>query len=80
MHEKKQFREVPYGFNSVKGVGKYTPEKSKSKTLGNNIIVPNGKTVTNESVNKTEFDINQFIVFDKNQVIIRYLIKYQEQK
>lgn len=80
MTEKKQFREIPYGFDSLKGVGRYIPEKGKFKNFGNDISVPIGKTVTNESVNKTEFEINQFIVFDKNQVIIRYLIQYHIHK
>ena len=57
------------------------PDPNKSKTIGTGVVVPTGKTVVNEDIeNKTDFDVNQFIVFDKRQVIIRYLVQYYEHK
>ncbi len=65
-----------FEMKQMKGVGKLTPEKGILNNLGNGIIVPIGKTVKNDKVTRTEFDINQYMVFDNSQFIIRYLIKY----
>ncbi len=65
-----------FEMKQMKGVGKLTPEKGIFKNLGHGIIVPIGKTVKNDKVTRTEFDINRYMVFDKSQFIIRYLIKY----
>ena len=79
--KKKYYREVPFGYDSLKCVGNYTPDPNKHKTIGNGIVVPIGKTVVNDTVeSETDFDINQYIVFDKAQVIVRYLVQYHELK
>lgn len=77
----KYYREVPFGYDSVKCVGHYTPDPTKHKTIGTGIVVPIGKTVVNDTIEcTTDFDINQFIVFDKSQLIVRYLVQYYEQQ
>ena len=72
---------MPFGYDSLKCVGKYMPDPNKSKTIGTGIVVPTGKTIVDGDIEtKTDFDINQFIVFDKTQVIIRHLVQYYEQQ
>jgi poly [ADP-ribose] polymerase len=55
--------------HSVKGVGKYEPSTT---TQINNIKIPNGKIA---DINKnTYLKYNEYIVYDINQVLIKYLV------
>ncbi|XP_053201315.1 poly [ADP-ribose] polymerase 1-like [Panonychus citri] len=65
--------DLPKGKHSVKGVGKTAPDPKKSKTIDEGVIVPCGPGKPT-GVKDTSLLYNEFIVYDVNQIKIRYLL------
>ncbi|CAH8289829.1 unnamed protein product, partial [Heterobilharzia americana] len=65
------------GFNSVKGVGKMRTSSETWKTLDDGVVVPCGKLIeaSESEVNKCVLQFNEYIVYDVNQIRLRYLVK-----
>ncbi len=38
----------PFGYQSVKGLGRNIPDARENRTIDNNLIVPIGKTISNK--------------------------------
>jgi predicted DNA-binding WGR domain protein len=60
---------IENNYQSVMGLGKWGP---KEKSINNGIEIPNGKMeIVN---NKTYLRYNEYVVYDVNQILIRYVI------
>jgi poly [ADP-ribose] polymerase len=59
---------------SCKGVGLSIPDPSQSEKLGK-VTVPLGKIVDNLKLNESELLYNEFIVYNTEQIRMKYLIK-----
>jgi poly [ADP-ribose] polymerase len=66
---------LPAGKNSTWGKGLYTPDRAGYKTLADGVVVPMGKLVANAVQRGNTYALNydEFIVYDADQVRIRYL-------
>lgn len=64
--------EVPC--DSVKGCGKKVPEVGAQKIV-DGCVWPVGKTVTSSLLSTTPMTYNEYIVYNSNQVQIKYLVK-----
>lgn len=62
-------------FQSVMGQGQSHPNPKKSITMDNDVLVPLGKIVKNKQVSKSSLLYNEFIVYNEDQVRMRYLVK-----
>jgi poly [ADP-ribose] polymerase len=56
------------------GVGKTFPDPSKMLVLPDGVEVPNGPLMTDRSI-VSELLYNEFIVYDPEQVKMRYVVK-----
>jgi poly [ADP-ribose] polymerase 2/3/4 len=65
---------LPKGYHSTYGVGTSIPNPAQSKMLEKDIVVPSGKQ-TNNSDKKAHRGYNEFIVYNTNQIRMRYLVK-----
>eukprot|EP00760_Papus_ankaliazontas_P029092 PhM_4_TR4136/c0_g1_i1/m.69882 len=83
------FSSPPAGFDSVKGVGQTVPNPAQDVVLNNGVIVPLGApgsytTATPEAQSKYRnhslLSHNEFIVYNPDQVRLRYLVQFKELK
>jgi len=74
----KNFSSSPAGFDSIKFVGKYIPEKQTIEKYNKDVIVPIGKTVKNPNVSDSEFDFNTYLLFDKKRTQIRFIVEFEK--
>jgi Poly(ADP-ribose) polymerase catalytic domain len=65
---------LPKGFHSTYGVGTSIPNPTHSKKLEKDIEVPSGKQTIN-SDKKAHRGYNEFIVYNTNQIRMKYLVK-----
>ena len=65
---------LPKGFNSTQCEGCNLPDPAANKTLDKDIIVPSGKIIQNKD-KKAHRSHNEFIVYNTDQIRIRYLVK-----
>eukprot|EP01028_Stygiella_incarcerata_P008013 TRINITY_DN3378_c0_g1_i1.p1 TRINITY_DN3378_c0_g1~~TRINITY_DN3378_c0_g1_i1.p1 ORF type:complete len:949 (+),score=225.77 TRINITY_DN3378_c0_g1_i1:107-2953(+) len=85
VYEATYFDDAPEGFSSVHGVGKRTPDPSKTLTLHNGVQVPLGtlchRTVADEGVGEAEgrndfhLEYDEFIVYNPKLVQLRWLVR-----
>ena len=69
------------GKNSVKIIGKNYPDEEANYIDENGIIIPTGKILVNKDENKKcYFEFNEFIVYNLEQIKIRYITKVQFDK
>lgn len=67
-------KKLPPKYQSVKGVGKTHPDPKDAHDL-DDVVVPYGKPVLNPDVSKTDLLYNEYIVYNTNQVMFKYLLK-----
>ena len=72
LHHDYDAARLPPTFDSTKGVGTQQPEPTANYMLDKDVIVPNGKVTQNP---KGGIGHNEFIVYNVNQVKMRYLVK-----
>ncbi|KAL0712179.1 hypothetical protein Bca4012_019157 [Brassica carinata] len=65
---------LPPGKLSTKGVGRTAPNPSESKTLEDGVVVPLGKPVDHSS-SKGSLLYNEYIVYNTEQINMRYVIQ-----
>jgi hypothetical protein len=63
---------LPAGINSVKCVGKLLPNPTQNKIIPTNVTVPIGKVIANKD-KEARRPHNEFIVYNTNQVKMKYL-------
>ena len=63
---------LPAGFHSTKANGRSIPDPHESEVIEKDIWIPNGSTKVN---NNGGMGHNEYIVYNVNQVRMRYLIK-----
>ena len=63
---------LPAGFHSTKANGRSIPDPNESEVIEKDIWIPNGSTKVN---NDGGMGHNEYIVYNVNQVRMRYLIK-----
>lgn len=67
---------LPEGKNSVMGFGQYHPDPNTShKTADFGVRVPIGKPTKRTNIQPTSLVYNEYIIYDANQVNIRYIVK-----
>lgn len=68
---------LPPGKHSVKGLGRVAPDPNDTHTLASGAVVPYGMPVETGVKNPTGYTLNynEFIVYDRAQVRMRYLVK-----
>jgi len=66
---------LPAGKQSTKGVGTTVPDPAGAITLDNGCVVPCGKQVPFVAPQQTSLLYNEFIVYDTNQIKMRYLVR-----
>ena len=64
---------APKGTLSTKGLGKYEPNPKNNLQLDDGLIVPNGKWM--DTKRSTGLLYNEFIVYDVNQIKMKYMLK-----
>ena len=64
---------LPAGKNSVKGVGKTEPDPNDIYVTEDGVKVPYGKR-TKSKAKKSQLFYNEYIVYDVDQVNIKYLL------
>ena len=65
---------LPAGKNSVKGVGRNEPDPNDIHITEDGVKVPYGEE-TKSRVRNSELVYNEYIVYDVDQVKIKYLVK-----
>ena len=65
---------LPKGFHSTKGLGVKHPDPALCKIIEKDITVPSGKVIASKD-KKAYRGSNEFIVYNVDQVKIRYLVK-----
>ncbi|RWS28966.1 Poly [ADP-ribose] polymerase 1-like protein [Leptotrombidium deliense] len=68
--------QLPENIHSVKGVGQTYPNRNEFLELASGTVVPCGKPCT-EELKETSLHYNEYIVYDVNQVNIKYLLKVE---
>ena len=63
------------GYNSVMGQGRTGPEVSKYVTLPDGAQIPYGKVQNYPNKQQSEFQFNEFVVSNADQVRFRYLVQ-----
>ncbi|TKR81223.1 hypothetical protein L596_015131 [Steinernema carpocapsae] len=66
---------LPKGKSSTWGLGQIGPNPDEDVTLNNGCVVPLGKPVDMKTVENFSLNYNEFIVYNTNQVRIRYLVE-----
>ncbi|XP_006818261.1 poly [ADP-ribose] polymerase 2-like isoform X2 [Saccoglossus kowalevskii] len=68
---------LPAGTHSVHGLGMMAPDPTKKHTMSDGTVVPIGKGKKTGVANKQGYTLNynEFIVYNTNQVKMRYLVK-----
>ena len=67
--------------NSVKVLGTNYPDENSNYIDQNGVIIPTGKILSNKDENqKTYFDFNEYIVYNLDQIKIKYITKVQFDK
>lgn len=69
----KFIEKLPKGYQSCKGVGESMPDPNAAEYL-KDVKVPLGRIVKNSTVKETELLYNEFIVYDTQQIKMRYLV------
>ena len=66
---------LPAGVNSTHALGRYHPDPTGAKTIDNEVEVPMGNAV---KFQENGMGANEFIVYNTNQVKMRYIVKWTE--
>ncbi|XP_055374911.1 poly [ADP-ribose] polymerase 1-like [Condylostylus longicornis] len=69
----KTVTDLKYGKKSVKGLGKYKPDRTETVRTEHHAHVPLGKLQFNNSIG-TSLDYSEYIVYDDDQVYVEYLV------
>jgi len=77
--EAKYIKKLPKGRHSVKGLGRYVPDPSQHKLLGNRLHVPMGAQTEVDDNEGKSLLYNEYIVYDVAQVNMKYLVKFKFQ-
>ncbi|KAM7283527.1 poly [ADP-ribose] polymerase 2 isoform X2 [Ixodes scapularis] len=64
-----------HGYNSVMGQGRNIPDEKDNVILPDGVVVPCGKLVKSALVHSANLHYNEYIVYNTNQIKIRYLVK-----
>ncbi|XP_055374938.1 poly [ADP-ribose] polymerase-like [Condylostylus longicornis] len=62
------------GKNSVKGLGKYEPDKDQHFLTHNGVQVPLGNLKYNSSLT-TDLNYNEYVVYNPHQILLQYLVR-----
>lgn len=65
---------LPKGCSSTRGIGTQQPDPSQSIKIDKDVVVPKGKVIANPD-KKAYRGANEFIVYNVDQVRMRYLVK-----
>lgn len=73
---------LPNGYDSCKGVGLMEPDEKQAITVksvqdGVDVKVPTGKLIDTHGVSKSELRYHEYIVYNLNQLKMKYLLKVQ---
>ncbi|KAM1001744.1 hypothetical protein FF1_008223 [Malus domestica] len=66
---------LPVGKLSTKGVGGTEPDFSEAQLLDDGVVVPLGKPKENTSRPKGSLLYNEYIVYNVEQIRMRYVVK-----
>jgi hypothetical protein len=75
--EVRRFCKAPAGFDSVKAVGKNSPDPSGDVVLkieGHDVKFATGEPVQVKTDKELSFSQNEFLVYDPTQVRLRFLV------
>jgi poly [ADP-ribose] polymerase len=76
----KDVKKLPKNKHSVKGCGMTEPDPNEMHVMPNGVKVPLGKAVPANGVKKKSLLYNEYVVYDTNQVNIKYLLKVKFNK
>ena len=71
---------LPNGKHSTKGLGRSEPDRKDWVTLDNGCLVPCGKlktSVSGTNANNYALLYNEYVVYDVNQIKLKYLVKIE---
>lgn len=72
---------LPAGKMSTKGVGRSEPDRSEYVTLDDGLVVPCGRLknafTNSQELNSCALLYNEFIVYNENQIKLKYIVKVQ---
>ena len=73
-HTHSSYTSAPPGFNSVKGNGSQIPTWKQNASY-HGAVLPCG--VTTQNLRHSQFDLpwNEYIVYDPNRIIVRFLVE-----
>ncbi|KAI0984775.1 hypothetical protein GJ496_007289 [Pomphorhynchus laevis] len=69
----KYIKKLPDGKHSTKGIGRTMPNPEEHQVMTDGVIVPSGKPISS-GVSQTSLAYNEYIVYDVNQVNLKYLV------
>lgn len=72
---------LPAGTMSTKGVGRSQPDAAEFVTLDDGLVVPCGRLKnafkTAQELNSCALLYNEFIVYNENQIKLKYIVKVE---
>ncbi|CAD5234123.1 unnamed protein product [Bursaphelenchus xylophilus] len=71
---------LPEGVHSTKGIGQMEPDQKKSEYItldGTKVKIPLGKIVEKEKTDEFELLYNEYVVYSREQVKLRYLVEIE---
>ncbi|GMT03111.1 hypothetical protein PENTCL1PPCAC_25285, partial [Pristionchus entomophagus] len=68
---------LPTGKHSTWGLGRTMPNPAQNKQLNEKVVVPCGKPIANSMANDAGLLYNEFIVYNTQQIRLRYLLEIQ---
>lgn len=66
------------GYHSVTSMGTFCPDPNNKFVLNNGVVIPLGEFIKNPELNNSSSgstSIPEYIVYDTNQIRIRYIIQ-----
>ncbi|GMT03110.1 hypothetical protein PENTCL1PPCAC_30398 [Pristionchus entomophagus] len=66
---------LPTGKHSTWGLGRTMPNPAQNKQLNEKVVVPCGKPIANSMANDAGLLYNEFIVYNTQQIRLRYLLE-----
>lgn len=73
-HTHSNYTTAPTGFDSVKGMGSQIPTWKENKDYGG-AVLPCGKTTQNQRHQQYDMPWNEYIMYDPNRIIIRFVVE-----
>ncbi|CAL8135955.1 unnamed protein product [Orchesella dallaii] len=66
--------QAPSGFDTIKGIGSFCPDWNENYSEGF-VVFPCGPTVKQQGFRKYEINFNEYIVFERNRIKIKYAVE-----